>query len=136
MRRLTFLLVLLIPLQWLPTSAQTPYHIEFNTENGLPSSEVYDVEFDHQGRAWFPTDRGLCVYNGYEFKVYTTKEGLPNNCVLEIRRGPNGELWFLTLDGKLSYLEKDNIVQFAGNDLIAEINKGNWLIREEREMST
>ena len=108
--------------------SQVPYSLEYNTENGLPSLEVYDVAFDKEGRAWFPTDRGLGVYNGYEFKVYTTQEGLTNNTVLEIVTAPNGDLWFLGLDGKLSHQKGDSIFSFVGNEQIPNHSNRNLLI--------
>ena len=96
--------------------AQDPYAIYFDTETGLPSEEVHDVAFDHQGRAWFATDRGLCVYDSYEFETYTTREGLNNNCILQIIEGPDGILWFINLDGTINYLEGDSIHSFSAND--------------------
>ncbi len=51
-------------------------------DEGLPSSEVYDVYQDKLGYIWFATDKGLSRYNGYEFENFTTKDGLPGNTIL------------------------------------------------------
>lgn len=47
---------------------------------------------------------------------------------MEIKTAPDGQLWFLTLDGKLSYLDQDSIIPFAGNEELDSLNNGNWLI--------
>ena len=53
--------------QWL--LASDPYYRQFSTENGIPSSEVYNIALDKLGMPWFVTDRGLCQYNGFETKI-------------------------------------------------------------------
>ncbi|MEZ4859006.1 MAG: two-component regulator propeller domain-containing protein [Flavobacteriaceae bacterium] len=62
--------------------AQTPIYHHFGVDEGLPSSEVYDVYQDKQGYIWFATDKGLSRYNGYEFENFTKKDGLPGNTIL------------------------------------------------------
>lgn len=94
---------------------QDPYFFNFNTEHGVPSSEVYEAAFDIHGMPWFATDRGVCRYNGYEFATFTSQDGLSNNTCLEIRTAPNGDIWFVGLDGSLSFLKNGKIHAFAGN---------------------
>ena len=65
----------------------------FGVDEGLPSSEVYDIYQDKLGYIWFATDRGLSCYNGYEFKNYTTKDGLPGNTILDFYPQINGQIW-------------------------------------------
>lgn len=120
---------MLVSAIWCHPRAQAPYFQQFDTKNGIPSSEVYGVAFDVGGQAWFPTDRGICTYNGYEFKVFTTQEGLPNNTVLEIKKDPQGRLWFMTRGGKLCYQEGDQIIPFEGNDQIDSLKEVNFFIR-------
>ncbi len=86
-----FLLLNLFPLLLF---GQDPYYINYDTKDGLPSSEVYAVEVDSNGMVWFATDRGVCSYNGYEFKTYTTEDGLANNTVLTIWKDWKGNFWF------------------------------------------
>ena len=100
---------------------QDPYFFNFDTEHGLPSSEVYSVGFDEHGMPWFATDRGVCRYNGYEFTTFSTLDGLANNTCLDIHTSPDGKLWFLGLDGSISYLEDGAIKPFQGNEQIFEM---------------
>ena len=67
------------------------YKINFGVNDGLPSSECYEIIQDSKGYIWFGTDRGVVKYNGYEFITYTTKEGLNNNVVFYLS-GERGHL--------------------------------------------
>jgi|GEM_PF-1535152 len=108
--------------------SQDPFHYHFDTETGLPSSEVYGVIFDEEGIGWFPTDRGLCSYNGYEFKVYTTSDSLTNNTVLGLQKDPEGRIWARTLDGSICFLDEGRIVPFQGNDSLGGVSYRGWAI--------
>ena len=62
----------------LQSKAQVAYH-NFNSNDGLPSNEVYTALQDHDGFLWFGTDHGVVKYNGYNFKTYTTADGVTDN---------------------------------------------------------
>lgn len=112
---------LLIHLAGQDLRAQDPFYHHYDTETGLPSAEVYDVIFDEWGMGWFPTDRGLCSYDGYSFKVYTTEDGLTNNTILDFKKDPHGRIWMMTLDGSIFYLDQSEIHAFKGNDKLGAI---------------
>ncbi|WP_420573986.1 ligand-binding sensor domain-containing protein [Kordia sp.] len=65
----------------------------FGVDEGLPSSQVYDIYQDKQGYIWFATDKGLSRYNGYEFENFTTNDGLPDNVILNFFPQKNGQIW-------------------------------------------
>lgn len=77
----------------------------FNVSNGLPSNVIYDLYQDIYGRIWIATDKGLAVYNGRNFKNYTTNDGLADNEIYFFQPDNNGRLWFATANGKLSYFK-------------------------------
>ena len=108
-----FLLLFLFPLS---AFGQDPYYINYDTKDGLPSSEVYAVEVDSNGIVWFATDRGVCSYNGYEFKAYTTEDGLANNTTLAIWKDLKGNFWFPGLDGSLSVYNHKKFYPYKWND--------------------
>ncbi|MBL7727651.1 MAG: LytTR family transcriptional regulator DNA-binding domain-containing protein, partial [Dinghuibacter sp.] len=81
------------------------YNQHFTTSNGLPSNEVYSAFQDKNGCMWFATDRGLCHYNGYEFRQFTTRDGLTDVTVFEFFPQENGQVWCTTLNNKLFYFE-------------------------------
>ena len=90
------------------TNAQEPIYKHFGVDEGLPSSEVYDVYQDKQGYIWFATDKGLSRYNGYEFENFDSNDGLPGNVVLRFYPQANGDVWAYTYHNKaLFYFNED-----------------------------
>ena len=78
-------------------AAQEGVYKKFSVDDGLPSSEVYDIYQDESGYIWFATDKGLSRYNGYEFSNYNSGDGLPGNAVLRFYPQQNGQIWCYTL---------------------------------------
>lgn len=97
-------------------NAQDLKTFQYNTENGLPSGEVYDIEIDTNGLIWFTTDRGVCNYDGYEFQTYTTKDGLADNTNFQIFRDSRNRLWFTGFNNSLSIYENKKFRAFQAND--------------------
>ena len=89
MKRHLFFLLVWVQLGY----AQTHIYQHFGVDEGLPSSEVYDVYQDTLGYIWFATDKGLSRYNGYEFENFTSKDGLPGNTVLDFYPQDNGTIF-------------------------------------------
>ena len=87
----------------------SPLFHQYSTEEGLASSEVYDVLEDASGIMWFGTDKGLARFDGYEFKTYTSKDGLTDNTVFNLRGDHRGRVWMQTYSGKLFYFEAGKI---------------------------
>ena len=73
--------------------SQSYIYEHFGIDEGLPSSEVYDIYQDKEGYIWFATDKGLSRFNGYEFENFTTQDGLPDNTILDFFPQENGEIW-------------------------------------------
>ena len=90
----------------------------YSIDQGLPSSETYDVEQDNEGNIWIATDRGVVKYNSRTFKTFTKKDGLIDDVVLQIYKDPFGRLWFLTIENQLCYYEKGKIKKYRYNYLI------------------
>lgn len=101
-------------------NAKTLSYRHFSVEDGLPSSEVYDVLEDDQGFMWFATDRGAVRFDGYEFEVFNTDKGLPDNVVLSLFKDYKGRIWFAGYSGKLSYFENDEVSIYPYNYIISE----------------
>ena len=54
----------------------------FNTKEGLPQSQVYDIVQDSIGYLWLATQGGgLARFDGDEFTVFNKKRGLQSNFV-------------------------------------------------------
>jgi len=107
-------------------NAQDSHFINFNTKDGLPSREVYDVEVDEAGLIWLTTDRGICTYDGYNFKIYTTQDGLADNVNFEIFRDSKERLWFNGYGGGVTIFENGKFKQLKRNDQLINILDGLW----------
>lgn len=93
--------------------AQEPIYQHFGVDEGLPSSQVYDIYQDKEGYIWFATDKGLSRYNGYEFENFTSNDGLPGNVVLRFYPQKNGEVWGYTFHAKSLFYFNENFDGFT-----------------------
>ncbi len=89
------------------SQAQDYIYKNFNTSDGLSSSEVYDITQDNNGFLWFATDRGLTSYDGYTFKKYTTKDGITDPVVFNFYEQNDGTILCSTYNKKLFFYDPD-----------------------------
>ena len=84
---------------------QNPYHITIDKTSGLPSNSVYDIFQDSKGFMWFATGKGLCRYDGNDFKLFTAdfQTSKSGSCIAEDKYG---RIWYANFDGFLYYVEK------------------------------
>lgn len=92
----------------------------FNSESGLPSSDVYAVFQDSKGYMWFATDMGVSRFNGYEFKNFSNENGLSDNTIFGFFEDSKNRIWFLSQSGRLSYFLNDRIYSLPCNNLLAQ----------------
>lgn len=105
------------------TFSQEYVYKNFTTNDGLSSSEVYDILQDKKGILWFATDRGLTSYDGYEFRKYTLKDGLTDIVIFNFYEQPNGIIWCSTFNKKLFYYDPldETFNEYAYNYLLQPI---------------
>ncbi len=104
------------------TVAKEYVYTNFTTKDGLPSNETYCVFQDSRGYIWIGTDRGVCRYDGYEFKTYTEEDGLTDNAIFDIAEDSKGNVWFTTSNRTLCYYNiKQGIQAFKYNQLFQEV---------------
>ncbi|NQY30857.1 MAG: hypothetical protein HRT69_15495, partial [Flavobacteriaceae bacterium] len=103
---------ILILASYATSYAQEPIYKHFGVDEGLPSSEVYDIYQDKNGYIWFATDKGLSRYNGYEFENFDINDGLPGNVVLRFYPQVNGEVWCYSLHHKALFYFNENFDGF------------------------
>ncbi len=102
-------------------------HIRYYTEDGLPSTEVYDILQDRNGHMWFATDAGVTRFDGYDFVTYTTRDGLTDNTVFNMYEDPMGRLWFMPMSSRLCYLEDGKIHPYLYNHLLQKSVISSWV---------
>ena len=118
--------IFFFPLLFLFTNLTSGQIIQnFTTEEGLPSNEVYSSFQDKNGLIWFATDRGICHYNGLEFKKYEPKNFLTDITVFDFFPQENGLVWCNTFNNKLFYFENgDNtFIPYKFNHIIIKYIK-------------
>jgi two-component sensor histidine kinase len=97
-------------------SSQLSYQfVNFGVNEGLPSTQIYEIVQDSKGYIWFGTDRGLVSFNGYNFKVYTVKDGLSTNVVFKLDFDDEGRLFCYGIDRKIHFLINNRFVEFKYN---------------------
>ncbi|WP_430409000.1 LytTR family transcriptional regulator DNA-binding domain-containing protein [Kordia sp.] len=112
--------------------AQEHVYKHFGVDEGLPSSEVYDVYQDKQGYIWCATDKGLARYNGYEFENFTTQDGLPDNVVLDFFPQKNGQIWCYGYQNQeIFYFDEDfkRFHKFKYNNLFKKYIRSNTVVK-------
>ena len=94
----------------------SPSFRHFTTEDGLPSSEVYNILQDRKGNIWLGTDRGVTRFDGYQFRTFSYKDGLTDNTVFKLMEDKKGRVWMLTFSGRIFYFENDKIQPYKFNE--------------------
>ncbi|MCD4698679.1 MAG: histidine kinase [Bacteroidales bacterium] len=102
--------------------SQFSFHKNYTTNDGLPSSKIYDMLQDRKGYIWFATENGVSRFDGYEFRNFTTRDGLPANSTLKLYEDFKGRIWFLSYQGPLSYYENKKILQYELNEDILNMD--------------
>ena len=93
--------------------------VNFNINNGLLSNEIYDIAKDKFGQIWIAGDRGVSVYNGYQFKYFDYSTNLKYPMVTNILKDNTNNLWFSEFNGDLCFQEGyDQLKHFEAGDSI------------------
>jgi len=112
--------------------------IHYTSDQGLPSSEVYDVLCDQKGFVWISTDRGVSRFNGYTFENFYTSDGLTDNVIIEMFEDRQDRIWFSANSGRLCYYNYADarIHAYAYNDSLKKYMPGLVVIKSIRLDST
>ncbi|MBL7775349.1 MAG: histidine kinase, partial [Saprospiraceae bacterium] len=125
-RHLPALLLRLFILVAPPLAAQSAPHPAFrqyNTDDGLSSSEIYGILQDREGYIWISSDNGVSRFDGYGFRNYSVKDGLLENVIFRMQLDTAGRVWMQAMGGNLYYLDGDTILPYWNNPVL-EAYKG------------
>ncbi|WP_445715632.1 histidine kinase [Flavobacterium sp.] len=102
---------------------QNPYFISIDKTSGLPSNSIYDIFQDSKGFMWFATGKGLCRYDGNNFKTFTAdfQTSKSGSCIAEDKFG---RIWYENFDGYLYYIEKGKLIAFTQQKTIGYFRYG------------
>ncbi len=103
---------------------------QYSVEDGLPSSEVYEVLQDKQGFIWVCSDAGVARFDGYDFEIFTTEDGLTDNTIFHIYQDHTGRIWFTGFNKTLCYFEDEEIHPYEYNQTLLDSLPGaEWFRR-------
>ncbi|MFL5730496.1 MAG: two-component regulator propeller domain-containing protein [Cytophagaceae bacterium] len=111
----------------------------YNTEEGLAQSYIYNMLQSDDGCLWIGTGEGLSRFNGKDFVNYSTREGLAENFVTASFKDRNGSLWFGHYQGGLSYYNGNSFTCIKLPDIGSPVNSiledkdGNIWISSQRD---
>lgn len=92
--------------------AQNFHFKNFQVENGLPSSQIYDIKQDSKGNIWLASDLGLTKYNSYTFSSYTEKDGLSDNSIVKLFIDNKDWVWCLGANRSITIYKNDSIIPY------------------------
>ncbi len=104
-----------------PLYAQFTAFVRYTPENGLPGSEVLDMNQDADGWLWFASAFGICRFDGREFRTFTTDDGLPALSNTACFLSPKGQLWFGSYEAMLCYACNGQIQAFGANEHLSSL---------------
>lgn len=80
---------LLAAVLWGAAGLAQSYRVDtYTVEDGLPSSEVYDLTQDASGRLWLATRGGLTSWDGLSFELHLPPE-VPTRQAVQVKRDPS-----------------------------------------------
>lgn len=86
--------------------AQVPLMQWYTVDDGLPSSQVYQVLQDRNGFIWCCTGNGIARFDGTSFVSFSIADGFPDRGAYHMIEDSKGRIWFLTFSGKTCYYDK------------------------------
>ena len=89
-------------------NAQSPAYRHFTDEDGLPSMTVYDIKQDKKGYLWMNTTKGICRFDGQEFKKYEVPD-LKGQDIPYFFMDDEGIPWFYNMAGEIILIRNDSI---------------------------
>lgn len=104
-----------------------PAFLNYTTDDGLPSSETYDILQDKKGYIWISSDNGVSRFDGTNFKNYGTEEGLLDKTILFMHEDYRGWIWMSTFSGNFYIHRGDTIVPFKYNHFFKQ-DRGKYVL--------
>ncbi|MBK9722212.1 MAG: histidine kinase [Saprospiraceae bacterium] len=102
-----FLLYILL-LKFHIAISQAPAFRQYTDEDGLPSMTVYGIKQDLSGYLWLATTKGICRFDGHEFKKYSLPD-MKGQDIPYLFMDETGTPWFYNMAGEIFNIENDKI---------------------------
>lgn len=103
---------------------------EFISFENFSNGRNYLVE-DRAGRIWIGNSAGAFVWDGQQFKHYTTAQGLADTKVCSLLEDRNGSIWLGGQDGSISVIGEHHITRYesVGSGMIIKLlqDRRGWI---------
>jgi len=117
-----FLLILFCTILFIPLNGQKHFLRHYDTDDGLPSIEIYDLKHGYDSLMWFATESGIYSFDGYDFYTYTDQDDNQNNFILRLYSLENN-IWYSSIENQIGYVSSDEAIVFIEfNDKISEMD--------------
>ena len=73
--------------------------LKYNTDNGLLSNEVYDIEVLNNGDVLLATKKGVNLFNGKRFTIFDSKNIHGNRSIRCVEEIGENEIWYGAYNG-------------------------------------
>jgi signal transduction histidine kinase/ligand-binding sensor domain-containing protein len=132
-----YILLVLILHSALAGHSQSFTIYNYSVDQGLPSTEVYEIFQDSKGFLWFATDNGVVKFDGSRMETFHSKDGLTDPVVFSFFEDDKKRLWFRTFSGVLCYMENNVIKKYKYNDKLTSFNNKaifDYVVNEKDEL--
>ncbi len=120
MKKIFYLFILVVFAAKLDAQVYKKY-IHYNTENGLPTNELYNGIESKDGFIFMTSNVGLIRYDGYEFKIFDAKDGLTDADIIYCNEDSLGRIWVGPINSDLYFYYKGIIYNRFNNKLVKKI---------------
>jgi two-component sensor histidine kinase/ligand-binding sensor domain-containing protein len=83
---------------------------KYTVNEGMPSGQVYDIDFTKDGYVWFSTSFGLVKSDGKSFKTYDRKNGLREEIINNFHIDSQENFWVASYGTGVGILENDSLI--------------------------
>lgn len=102
-------------------NAQYPRFYGYNSENGLPSNEVYSVVQDDRGFVWIGSDAGLCKFDGVHYSSYKCATQRSKS-ITGLILSRSGTIYCYNFQAQIFFLENDTLKELKPTITIGSIS--------------
>ena len=106
---------------------QDPFYVNYQTQDGLPSSMTYAVFQDSKGYIWVGTDSGVSRFDGKSFKNFSYQDGLADNEVFNFFEDSRGRIWIHTFNGQACYWEQGKFYNSKNKPILQSVSLENYI---------
>ncbi|PCH92975.1 MAG: hypothetical protein COB85_07640 [Bacteroidetes bacterium] len=104
-------------------AGQSTNFVHFDTEDGLPQSQVQTIQQDDDGNLWIGTMAGLAKYNGQTFTNFSKQDSLAEDWITTSYKDKSGNIWLGHWGGGVSkYIQKSKAFINLDFDIISQFN--------------